>query len=62
MRVTKVLGVESIGGGSVKAANSWEQPDVVVPVVGNASVVEGRLRVVVPAPGLSVLRASVTRA
>jgi alpha-N-arabinofuranosidase len=62
MRMTKVLSVESVGGGSVKAANSWEQPDIVVPVVGEASVTEGRLRVVVPAPGLTVVRAAVMRA
>jgi alpha-N-arabinofuranosidase len=61
MRATKVIGVEAFGGGSVKGANSWEQPDAVVPAVGNASVVDGRLRVSVPAPGLTVARAGVAR-
>lgn len=61
LAVRRIAGVEVMGGGDVKAANSWEQPDAVVPVVGKASVVQGRLRVIVPAPGLAVLRVEVAK-
>jgi alpha-N-arabinofuranosidase len=60
--VAKVVGIETIGGGDVKAANSWQQPDVVVPVTGKGSVVDGKLRVSVPAPGLAVVRVELARA
>jgi alpha-N-arabinofuranosidase len=57
---SRVLGVEVLGGDDVKAANSWEQPNRVVPVQGSAFLdEEGRLEVRVPAPGLAVVRAAV---
>ncbi|HVC79928.1 MAG TPA: alpha-L-arabinofuranosidase C-terminal domain-containing protein [Chloroflexota bacterium] len=52
--------VDLLGGGDVKAANSWEDPHRVVPVQGSAALTEeNRLRVRVPAPGLAVVRATV---
>ncbi|HXT34963.1 MAG TPA: alpha-L-arabinofuranosidase C-terminal domain-containing protein, partial [Chloroflexota bacterium] len=52
--------VDLLGGGDVKAVNSWEDPHRVVPTQGSASLTdEGRARVRVPAPGLAVVRATV---
>ncbi len=56
-KIARVLGVDLMGGGDVKAANSWEQPDLVKPVAGRAWINDdGDVQVNVPAPGLAVLR------
>ncbi len=55
----KVLINQAIGGGDVKAANSWEKPNVVKPVAGQATVENGSLHVQIPSPGLAVLKCSV---
>jgi alpha-N-arabinofuranosidase len=57
-RAARILGVDALGGGDVKAANSWEQPDRVKPAPGEARLSDdGRIQVRVPAPGLAVVRA-----
>ncbi len=61
MKITKIVGVELMGGGNVKAANSWDAPDTVVPTVGHASLTDGVLRLKVPSPGLAVVRAEAVR-
>jgi hypothetical protein len=46
-----------MGGGNVKAANSWEVPNAVVAIAGSADVTsDGLVRVAIPAPGLVVVR------
>jgi alpha-N-arabinofuranosidase len=57
--IDKVIGCETMGGGDVKAANTWEQPNLVKPVAGKPELVDGVLRIEVPAPGLSVVRCHV---
>jgi alpha-L-arabinofuranosidase len=53
----RVLGVDAMGGGDVKAANSWDAPNRVALMRGVAELTElGELRVRVPAPGLAVVR------
>ncbi len=57
----RVLHAEVMGGGDVKAANSWEQPDLVKPVSRDARVNEdGNLQITVPAPGLAVVHVQLT--
>lgn len=57
-RFASVQGVHALGGGDVGAANTWETPHRVTPFQGDATLTdEGRLRVRVPAPGLTVVRA-----
>ncbi len=52
-----ILGVDVLGGGDVKAANSWEQPNRVKPMAGNAVLDDtGALQTIVPAPGLTIVR------
>jgi alpha-N-arabinofuranosidase len=51
-----VLAARSLGGGDVKAINTWDQPDGVTPVSAQAAVDDaGTLHVTVPAPGLTVV-------
>jgi alpha-N-arabinofuranosidase len=52
----RVLSASSLGGGDVKAANTWDQPQRVEPRHVQAVLAEGTLRVTVPAPGLCVVR------
>ena len=60
--VADVIGVDVMGGGNVKQANSWQAPDTVATVRSSADVAgEGRVRVKVPAPGLAVVRISLAR-
>ncbi len=55
--VQSVLDAQSLGGDDVSAANTWDQPNRVKPIRAQASIDdEGLLRIVVPAPGLSVIR------
>jgi alpha-N-arabinofuranosidase len=62
-RIAGIAGVEELGGGDVKAANSWDQPYAVTPGKGEAVLGEdGTVRVRVPSPGLAVLRIDVGRA
>lgn len=59
-RFLSVQGVDVLGGGDVKAANSWELPDRVKPVQGHAELnSDGGITVRVPAPGLTVLRVQI---
>jgi alpha-L-arabinofuranosidase len=55
-QITKVIGIDIMGGGDVKAANSWEHSDVVKPVAGKGAIDGGNLRLTVPAPGMAVVR------
>ncbi len=56
--IGRVSSVDLLGGGDVKASNSWAVPDQVAPVPGNARpTAAGGLQVRVPAPGLAVVRA-----
>lgn len=49
------------GGHDVRTANTWEEPDRVLPTLTTAMVSDdGSLRVSVPAPGLAVISANVT--
>lgn len=58
-RVTGQPEARILGGGDVKAANTWVDPQRIVPTTGPASVTDtGDLRVAVPAPGLAVVRAT----
>ena len=62
LKVTGVAGVDTLGGGDVKATNTWEQPDTVTPQSGKATVNDdGGVTVTVPAPGLAVVRLNVAR-
>lgn len=56
--IDRVVSAEELGGGDVKAANTFDAPDAVTPRPGRAEVVGGRLRVTVPSPGVAVVRAS----
>lgn len=58
-RLTEVLSVNVLGGGDVKAENTWDAPNRVTPRQGEAGFTEdGALQVRVPAPGLAVVRAA----
>jgi alpha-N-arabinofuranosidase len=60
-RLPRVLGVDLLGGMDVHATNTWEHPDLVHPVPGKATLTgDGDLEVRVPAPGLAVVRVSIT--
>ena len=61
--VAAVTGVDELGGGDVKATNTWERPDAVAPRPGRAAVSDdGRsARVTVPSPGLAVVRLELSR-
>lgn len=61
MTITRVRGIDTMGGMDVKTANRWETPDVVKPVPATGKVIAGKLRVTVPAPGLAVVRVEVVR-
>jgi alpha-L-arabinofuranosidase len=53
-----VVGVPSVhvlGGDDVKAGNTWEQPDRIQPRSGQATVVDGRVRTRLPAPGFAAV-------
>ena len=57
--IARVIDAVALGGGDVKAANTWESPETVTPVTGDAKRIDAHtLRVRVPAPGYSVVRAS----
>jgi alpha-N-arabinofuranosidase len=61
-KLARVVGVEELGGGDVKAANSWDHPHAVTPFKSEAALDDGVARVHVPSPGLAVLRFDVDRA
>ena len=61
-QITGVVGVEVLGGGDVKAANTWERPNAVVPSRGEAFLADNVARVRVPSPGMAVLRLNTRRA
>ena len=60
MTIDKVIGVDVMGGGDLKASNSWDYPDTVKPIAGQAIMVNRGLRVQIPPPGLTVIRCHVT--
>ncbi len=60
LKIEQVIAVDQMGGGDVKAANSWEHPDRVSVTSGKADLVDGAVRLTVPAPGLAVVRLSVS--
>jgi alpha-N-arabinofuranosidase len=58
-QIGPVSRVDLLGGGDVKATNSWEAPNLVAPVAGNASTTtDGSLQIRIPAPGLAVVSAT----
>jgi alpha-N-arabinofuranosidase len=57
--VEKVLINQAMGGGDVKAANTWEIPDRVKPFTANATVDNGGVQIQIPAPGLAVVRCQI---
>jgi len=60
-KVTGVIGVDVLTGTDPKAANSWEQPNLVVPRPGSARLTEnGGVSLTVPALGFAALRAQVS--
>ena len=60
-KVTELLGVDVLSGSDPKAANTWEQPNLVVPMPGTARLMEGGgVSLTVPALGFAVLRARIT--
>jgi alpha-N-arabinofuranosidase len=61
MAITRILGIDTLGGVDVKTANRWEIPDAVKPVPGKGAIIAGKLRVTIPAPGLAVVRVEVAR-
>ena len=61
-QILQVLGVDVFGNHDIKAANTWEQPDHIKPVPGEATIThEGEVHVQVPGPGLAVIRLLVSR-
>jgi alpha-N-arabinofuranosidase len=59
-KIDRILSVDQLGGGDVKAANTWENQDIVKPFTGKAAIVGGGVHVTIPAPGLAVVRISVS--
>ena len=59
--VKRVLGVEMLTGDDPMAHNTWERPDVVRPVAGTATLVDGNVRLVAPSLGLAVVRMALER-
>ncbi len=59
--VVSVLSNEVMGGTDVKASNTWEVPNRVKPFTEDAIVTDGNIRVLVPAPGLAVVRCQIRR-
>jgi alpha-N-arabinofuranosidase len=57
--ITKVIGCDIMGGGDVKAANSWDQPDLVKPTAGKTTLISGGIQIEIPAPGMSVVRCEI---
>ena len=57
--IASIEGVDLLGGGDVKATNTWENPDAVKPQGGKAESVGRGVKVTVPAPGLAVVRLKV---
>ena len=56
-QIERLLGSDELGGGDVKAANTWDDPHRVELRNGRADLTgTGSIRVQVPAPGLSVVR------
>jgi alpha-N-arabinofuranosidase len=60
-KIEKILTNQSMGGGDVKAANTWEMPERVKPFAGQAAMDGNGLRIQIPAPGLAVVRCQVSR-
>jgi alpha-N-arabinofuranosidase len=60
-KIENILGVDQLGGGDVKAANTWENQEIVKPYPGKATIVDGGVHVTIPAPGLAVVRVSVSK-
>ena len=59
-KVTELLGVDVLSGDDPNAANTWEQPNLVVPTSGSARLTDdGNVSLVVPALGFAVLRAKI---
>ena len=58
VKATGVLGVDVLAGTDAKAANTWENPNVLAPKAGTATLTEtGGISVTVPALGFVALRA-----
>ena len=59
-RVTELLGVDVLSGTDPKAANTWEQPNLIVPTPGSARLTDaGGIALAVPALGFAALRAKI---
>jgi alpha-N-arabinofuranosidase len=61
VQITKIISIDQMGGGDVKAANTWETPDRVKPITGFAKLIPGGAQFTMPAPGFAVLRLGVKR-
>jgi alpha-N-arabinofuranosidase len=59
-KVTEIVGVDVLTGTDPRAANSWEQPNLIVPTSGSAQLTDdGNVTLNVPALGFAVLRAKI---
>ena len=58
--IEKLIGIDAMGGGNVKAANTWEHPDAIKPLPGNAKLTNGKLQIHVPTPGMAVARCQIS--
>ena len=57
-KATRVLGLDILAGTDPKAANTWDNPNVLVPKEGHAALTEtGGISVTIPALGFAALRA-----
>jgi alpha-N-arabinofuranosidase len=61
-KAMRINGVEQLSGNDPKAANSWENPNLLVPQPGRAAVSEsGDIRVTVPALGFVSVRSPIEK-
>jgi alpha-N-arabinofuranosidase len=59
-KVTEILGLDVLSGTDPKAANTWEQPNLVAPTPGSAQLTDGGgISLSIPALGFAALRARV---
>jgi alpha-L-arabinofuranosidase len=59
-QISRVTRVETMGGVDLKAANSWERPSAVEPMLAKANLVDGSAVINVPGPGLAVVQLATT--
>jgi len=60
-KAVEILGVDVLSGTDPRAANTWKEPNVIVPRPASAQLSDnGGISVTVPALGFVVLRAKIT--